>query len=219
MIDSPFQIFNQFKNNLHISLIIKEDNITNDLQIADILKVPDICSLWQVHGNKTINVNSPTSRTQQADGMITNKSNLVLTIRTADCQPLVIYSPDTNTLGVLHVGWRGLIAGAIPEFFKLFNSKNTYVGIGPSLCQKCAGFSDPKNELPGIDSKFIDENNCVDLMGVADKQLINLGISKDHIERNFECTCCNPEKYWTYRGGDRGEVKAGHTNVLACYLK
>ncbi len=214
MIEDPFSILIPFKDKLSVTLFTKEDNITSDDQIGD-----NVASLWQVHGNKTIKVNSPTSRTEQADGLVTDKKNLTLSIRMADCQPLIAYDPESNIVGLVHVGWRGLVAGAIPEFFKIMNPASSYVCIGPSLCQKCAIFSDPKNELPNVDSKFVDEANSVDLMGAADEQLSELGVSEDRIERITACTSCNPDKYWAYRGGDKEAVKNGHTNVLSCYLK
>jgi|TARA_Y100000310_G_scaffold336371_1_gene420694 hypothetical protein len=214
MFTNPFTIFKPFEANLSVTLYTKEDNITSDDQIGD-----NVASLWQVHGNKIIEVDSPTSRTEQADGLVTNKKNLILSIRMADCQPILAYDPESNTVGLVHVGWRGLVAGAIPELFKVMDPLKSYVCIGPSLCQKCAIFSDPNNELPNVDPKFFDENNCVDLMGAADKQLVDLGVSADRIERMTDCTSCNPDKYWAYRGGDRDAVKDGHTNVLSCYLK
>lgn len=211
---NPFTILKPFNDKLEVFLFTKEDNITSDDQIGD-----NVASLWQVHGNKTIKVDSPTSREEQADGLVTDKKNLTLSIRMADCQPIIAYDPESNTIGLVHVGWRGLVAGAIPEFFKIMNPASSYVCIGPSLCQKCAIFSDPKNELPDVDLKFVDETNSVDLMGAADEQLYELGVSLDRIERITECTSCNPYKYWAYRGGDRDAVKDGNTNVLACYLK
>ena len=225
MINNPFSLFTQFQNKLSVALFTKDDNITSDEQIASALGIKEVCSLWQVHGNLTIKVDSPTSRTEQADGIVTDKPNLILSIRAADCQPILAYAPDNNVVGVLHAGWRGLIAGAIPGFYKVLKNEfgiepsRTYVVIGPSLCQKCAVFSDSANELPNIDPKFINDKNCVDLQGAADNQFFELGVPKDQLQRHPDCTACNHDKYWTYRGGDKEAVKEGHTNVLACFLR
>ena len=48
---------------------------------------------------------------------------------------------------------------------------------------------------------------------------MDAGIQPQNIERMDDCTRCHPEKYWTYRGGDREAVKAGRTNVMACVLR
>lgn len=159
-----------------------------------------------------------------ADGIVTDRPGLALSTRSADCQSFIVFAPERSVLGVLHVGWRGLIAGAIPAFYAVLkrewniDPRQTFVGIGPSLCPACAGFSDPVRELPNIPAAFVQGKN-VDLRGAADAQLLALGLPRDHLERSLDCTCCHPEKYWTYRGGDREAVKAGHTNLLAAVLR
>ncbi|MFA7682050.1 MAG: polyphenol oxidase family protein [Candidatus Peribacteraceae bacterium] len=223
MIEQPFRLLRTFTE-LRVLLFTKEDAIRNDEDIVESLGTTHISSLQQVHGNRTIHVGGPTARIVQADGMLTQNTNLVLTIRTADCQSFVMYEPEKRVLGVLHVGWRGLIAGAIPEFFATLRAEwniapeDVYVAAGPSLCQQCADFSNPRTELPQIDLRFIAED-CVDLRGSADAQLAALGIASDRFERHSDCTRCQPEKYWTYRGGDKEEVEAGMSNVLACMMR
>jgi copper oxidase (laccase) domain-containing protein len=69
-----------------------------------------------------IAADAPSNRTEEADGMITDVPGLALNLRVADCQSFVIFSPKKNVLGLLHVGWRGLISGAIPEFFAVLTN-------------------------------------------------------------------------------------------------
>lgn len=225
MLTNPFPIFDQFSGRLVTCIFTKDDDVQSDQQALDLIgndKLP-MASLWQIHGNKTVIVSEPTERTIQADGLITNKPNLILSVRFADCQNILVYDPNKKILGLLHVGWRGLIAYAIAEFFKKlkqeFNSDSgdVFVAAGPSLCQKCSRFSDPAKELPDIDPSFFDDH-FVDLRGIAEKQLWEAGIKSDHFERHPDCTCCNPEVYWTYRGEHREKVKNGKSNMLACSI-
>ena len=196
----------------------------SDQSLADNLHTHDYAALQQVHGNRTIIVRERMERTEQADGLITDQSNLVLTIRTADCQPILIYAPDAHVVGLLHAGWKGLVAGCIPAFFQTLSAtcnlqpQDCFVCIGPCLCMHCSDFSNPLLELSGIPKDLIDAKHA-DLRTWADRQLEEAGVLKDHIERMPDCTRCHPEKYWTYRGGDREEVKHGRTNVLACVLR
>lgn len=180
-------------------------------------------SLNQVHGNRTIVARVPSNRTEEADGVITDVPGLTLTLRTADCQSFMIYAPERNVVGLLHVGWRGLLNGAIPQFFVTLKKEfdidaaETSIAAGPSLCQKCAEFTDPKKELPLIDLKFFDGRH-VDLQGIADAELRTCGVLPSHIERHPDCTCCRSDIYWSYRGGDREAVLTGHTNVTTCHM-
>ncbi|MDD5041586.1 MAG: polyphenol oxidase family protein [Candidatus Peribacteraceae bacterium] len=218
---SPFSLFEPFRDRLIVGMWKKKDHQPHD--ICGTLGVKSAASAEQVHGAKTVIARGAVEYAPDADGLVTDHTGLALSVRWADCQAFVLYAPKKNVLGALHAGWRGLNAGAIPAFFAALKNEwdidpeETYVAAGPSLCQKCAGFSDSERELPTIPPEFIAGKN-VDLRGAADAQLLKLGLPPDHFERSPDCTCCNPGKYWTYRGGDREAVRNGGTNVLACVL-
>ncbi|MDD4628041.1 MAG: polyphenol oxidase family protein [Candidatus Peribacteraceae bacterium] len=223
MTPDPFFPAQPFADRFPLRLFTKEDGELSCLQAAQGIGAADFATLNQVHGNRTIVVRGGFDRTEEADGMITDQTGLALIVRAADCQMFVVYDPEKNVIGTLHAGWRGLTGGAIPNFFSkmqsLWNTKTSslYVFAGPSLCPDCAEFSRPHAELPNIDAKFIHDRH-VDLRGEADRQLFEAGVLKNHFERHPDCTCCHPEKYWTWRGGDREAVKAGNVNLLACTL-
>lgn len=190
-----------------------------DDQVAQAFDAP-YASVAQTHGNTTIIVSGP-DHDQGADGLITGTKDLVLITRAADCQSFVIYAPDHNVIGVLHAGWRGLRDEAIREFFAALKRKwnipasETYVGIAPSLCVRCAEFSDPPSELPNVDRSFFRDRH-VDLMSIADFQLKEAGVRQ--MERMQDCTCCKADQYWSVRGGDKDKMAEGYRNILACRL-
>lgn len=223
MIREPFPLFAPFSNRLQIAFCTKEDRISSDDDAAGVLGVKSVVSAQQVHGNKTVIVRSPQQRVPDVDGLITDTTHLTLLLRVADCQSFVVYAPEKNVMGVLHAGWRGVVGGAIPAFFEQLKNEwgidgaDVFVGAGPSLCQRCAEFTDPVMELPGVDPRFFD-GRCVDLRGIADRQLMDCGVLPEHIERSPDCTKCRSDLYWSYRGGDRDAVKNGFTNVLSCTL-
>lgn len=223
ILHSPFTILRPFEKTLSVTVCTKEDDITTDGQLRERIGVEKSASLWQVHGNRTIVVREPTERTEKADGLMTDQRDLLLAIRAADCQLILVYAPERNVVGLLHVGWRGLIAETIPAFFaKLHEEWNihpqeTLIGIGPSFCQCCAEYGEPDHPLRQFPKRFWDRNQ-VDLAGIADWQLTECGVLLKNIERHPDCTCCHPEKYWTYRGGDKEKVLQGYTNVLAVQL-
>ncbi len=223
MINQPFTLLQPFEKKLCIRLFTKEDGVITDQSIASSMGSSDYAALDQVHGERVIRVKSPMHRTEKADGLITDQPNLPLMIRIADCQPLIIYAPEANVVGLLHAGWKGLVAGAIAAFFKTLlatsNAKpeTCLVGIGPCLCKLCAEFTDPLLELRGIPRDLVSGRKA-DLRTWAQRQFVACGVQADHIEEIEDCTRCHPEKYWTYRGGDYEAVKSGRTNMLACVL-
>lgn len=223
MLLQPFKAFRPFETHFRIALLTKKDAVSSDEKVIRVLGPGRMASLRQVHGNRTLVVRTPMQRTEEGDGMLTDARDLWLTVRTADCQPIVLYHPGANVAGVLHVGWKGLLNSAIPAFLRTLAEEwdadpaGAYVAIGPSLCARCAEFSDPLRELPGIDPRFI-RARTADLPGIADDQLKEAGIQPNRIERSPDCTKCLNDRYWSYRGGDREKVMEGWTNVLACVL-
>ena len=208
------ELFPQFSDRLDCRFLSKDD----DREISE----PRV-RLHQVHGNRTIVTREPMESTEEADGVITNEKGLHLMARAADCQNFAVFDPEKNIAGVLHAGWKGLIAGAIPEFFRTLSTEfgsdmsKIVVAAGPSLCTACAEFSDPKIELPGIDESYFD-GRCVDLQKVAQDQMIATGILEENFTRHPDCTRCHPETYLTYRGGDKSDVQSGLSNVLVLTL-
>lgn len=223
MITHPFSLMHAFDDALTVALFTKQDDIRSDAGAASAVGATQSAGLHQVHGNRVIVVRDQLSRTEQADGMITDVPGLALCIRWADCQNFVVYEPKKKILGAMHVGWKCLRAGTIPELFRVLKQDcgvtgtDVYVAAGPSLCLTCSDFSDPLTEMPNAPSAFVHGKN-VDLRGWADHQLMEAGVRPDRIERHPACTRCMPDTYWTYRGGHREEVRAGHTNILTAFL-
>lgn len=222
MITHPFQILAPYKEEFDLRFLTKEDNVHNDAEIGTLSGAKRTVGLRQLHGSVVHVVREPSSRVLDGDGLVTDVPGLTLTIRFADCQGLVIYAPKHNVVGLIHAGWRGVVAGVIPSFFATLTSEwnidptDTFVGIGPSLCEQCADFSEPATEVPSL--KEFTKGKHVDLRGAADAQLRKAGVQEANIERSSECTRCMPERYWTYRGGHREEVREGYVNCFAVEL-
>jgi YfiH family protein len=217
---APFPLFAQFPE-LTVHILRKEDAVSDDASSAAALGATDsFASVAQTHGNRTVVVRAPGSKQEPADGLVTDTTGLTISVRWGDCQNFVVYAPRQRVVGVLHAGWRGLANGAIPEFFRVLEAEwgiaaaDTYVGAGPSLCMRCADFTDPAAELPADWAAFT-EGRHVNLRKAADAQLLRAGVRSDRIARHADCTRCLPDRYWTWRGGHKDEMKAGSRNVLA----
>lgn len=224
MIKNPFTLFVPFADALDVTLLTKEDAMLTDADMRRALKTDRTASAQQTHEDLTTVVREPVERVAGADGLITDTTDLTLMVRMADCQTFVLYAPTQNVLGVLHAGWKGLVAGAIPQFFVTLKrefgieGKDVYVGAGPSLCERCAEFTDPVNELPGIDPRFFNGRHA-DLNGIADQMLADAGVWRENIERMTDCVKCGSGDYYSYREGSEVVVNEGRRNVLAATLR
>lgn len=224
MIDKAFSLFGPHVDRFDCRFFTKADHLRTDADLAGALGDDRIASLHQVHGDRTIIARRPMNRKEQADGLATDEPGLWLSVRAADCQQVVVYDPAHHAAGAVHAGWKGLKAGAIPSLFAAMraewgtNPADVLVGIGPSICTACAEFTDPTQELAGLDAAFFHGRHA-DLQGIADAQLEALGVQSTQRERHPACTKCESATLWSYRGGDRGAVQAGHCNVVACRLR
>lgn len=218
----PFALLRQFPR-LRVTLVAKEDQLQRGRGLAQFLGTDAIATVRQPHKNRTVVARGPMEETEDADGIVTDATGLTIAVYMADCQTFVTYAPRQNVVGVLHAGWKGLVAGAIPTHIKAFKKEwgidptELFVAAGPSLCMKCSEFTDPVRELAGLDPIFF-RGRLADLRGAADAQLRSSGIQPAHMERHPDCTRCNPDRYWSYRGPDRELVKQGWENLMAVCL-
>ena len=90
----------------------------------------------QIHSNKVIFVEKPNSQTLNADGIISNRKDLILGVLTADCAPIVILGK--KYFGIIHAGWKGTFSGIIENAINFFLKKgeckeDIFVDVGPHL--------------------------------------------------------------------------------------
>ncbi|MDX2159758.1 MAG: peptidoglycan editing factor PgeF [bacterium] len=72
------------------------------------------CSVWQVHSVDTVLVKRPVHGRRwiaAADGMITDQPDTPLSMRFADCTPILLHDPVKGVIGAAHAGWRGTVKG------------------------------------------------------------------------------------------------------------
>lgn len=208
---------------IDIRLFTKADASPSYGEIAQSLGTDGIARPEQVHGSGVWVTREPGINLVKADAVVTDEANLALAITWADCQNFLVYAPGKRVIGLIHAGWKGLRAGVIPAFFETLKREwridaiETFVGAGPSLCLACAEFTDPTHEVPEL-APFI-RGRCIDLRAAAERHCVQSGLPLSHFERTEGCPRCESQTYWTYRGGDREEVKRGRVNVLACVLR
>ncbi len=139
-----------------------------------------------------------------ADGLLSESADICLTVRTADCIPLIFADPS-GLFGIVHVGWRGFAAGILNELFievrkRGRDAENSSVHLGPSIGKCCFEVGDEVAAL--FDDDFIEERNgrfYVDLPGAARNIISAYGVRETNVEISSECTCCGKERFYSYR--------------------
>jgi hypothetical protein len=108
-----------------------------------------IVRLRQVHGagvmtiRTTDAIHASTAEWGAADAAVTDNAAVALSVRVADCVPLLIGDQRTGAAAAIHAGWRGaasgVVAAAVRELASAFsaNPADLVAAVGPSIGPCC----------------------------------------------------------------------------------
>ncbi len=171
-------------------------------------------SPFQTHSSEIAIIEKDhSSQNLSADGAISNLENVCLTVRSADCIPMLMAEPSTGFFGALHVGWRGLIGGITEELFNLsgdfkLNPEDMHFCLGPSIGNCCYEVGDEVAALfeDHVISKS-DDRYFVDLPKALKNKLISLGVRESNVGESPGCTSCLSDKYYSYRRDGKAPIQ------------
>lgn len=160
--------------------------------------------LRQVHGNEIHAVDEP-AEDLTGDGLLTDRPDLVLGVRIADCCGILVYDKKRNVVGAVHSGWRGTqvnIAGqAISLMVERWKSDVDDIFVYMSPCA-----SGERYEVGDDVARFFPEHiramesgrYLFDNHAAIRAQLVGTGISAERITVDEACTLVD-ERYHSHR--------------------
>jgi YfiH family protein len=180
----------------------------NRLRVARFFQSQTVVYIHQNHGTRVAEVKEGRGMIQriEADAVITASSHHALAIQTADCQAILLYDPAQKAVANIHNGWRGsignIIGKTIERMSACFNSRpqDLWAGLGPSLGPCCAEFVNYKKELPPWMWRYKGEGRKFDFWQMSRDQLTAAGIPASNIAIGGQCTRCQSDIYYSYRG-------------------
>lgn len=160
----------------------------------------------QVHGDNIIIVEKP-GNLGVGDGLITDVYNIFLTGTYADCASVLIFEPYRKVVGLLHIGWRGLFQEVskkcIYEICRVYNIKpdTLLIGISPHIKQCCYIVHNDVANLFNQEFLIKTEDQCwkFSIENVIIKQLLEVGVNKNNIEKSAFCSSCYKDMFFSYR--------------------
>jgi YfiH family protein len=167
---------------------------------------------YQVHSARVLRA-APGMRGEQADGIWTDEPDLPILVMSADCLPVAVARviTDEQAVAVLHVGWRGLLAGIVEAGAEAIRGGTLAAAIGPGIGPCCYEVGEevaaPFRERFGND---VVRDGRLDLWTSAERALRAAGI--DHVDRFDRCTACEPETFFSHR---RDHGRTGRQGVIA----
>ncbi|MBI3942109.1 MAG: peptidoglycan editing factor PgeF [Chloroflexi bacterium] len=184
----------------------------------------DLTSVWLVHGNDILEAGAKGARLGQADGVITNISEIPLLMRSADCVPVLVYDPEHRAVGLAHAGWRGTLSGVtynlVQQMGRVYSSRPEALlaGIGPSIGPCC--YQVGPEVVAAVRQTFTDADALLhpqrdgsyhfDLWKANERWLKRALVGS--VEHSSQCTACQVHNWFSHR---RERGKTGRFGLVA----
>ncbi len=203
--EAPYNSFNLGKNtndnveHLHQNI----EKLCSDLHLIS----DSIVRSHQVHGTAILNAEKG-GMYDGYDAMITQQTNLLLTITTADCIPILVFDKGNRAVAAIHAGWRGLkdelLLKTVLEMQESFGTiaDDCFVYAGP--CISLDVFEVGDEVAHQFDQKFHQYNKTtgkihLDLKNILKQQLIESGIPQSQFEIDKHCSFKEENLYFSHR--------------------
>jgi YfiH family protein len=179
------------------------------------------CWVYQVHGSDVCSVRPGEAFESgaKADALVIDDPARLVSVKYADCVPILLSTMDGRAVAAIHAGWRGVAARVVPAAVARLREMaqpqaELLAAIGP-----CIGFErfEVGHEVIEVfQTLFGDaapirragEKGFIDLRKAVRLQLIGCGIDSDRIDTTDRCTARDAEEFYSHRrdGGVTGRM-------------
>lgn len=176
---------------------------------------PDsIFDVWQVHSADAVFADAPRKMDepyQKADIILTDKPEVTLFMRFADCVPILVHDPVKRVVGIAHAGWKGTVrdvaGAAVSKLRERYGSKPSDIiacigpSIGPDHYEVGQDVITQVKQTFGNDAGLVLQTNHegihFDLWKANQYLLERTGVSQ--IEQAGICTACHTDDWFSHR--------------------
>lgn len=193
-------------------------------------RLESLFDVWQVHSADAAFAESPRKPGedyQKADIIFTDRPEVTLYMRFADCVPILLFDPIRAVLGMAHAGWLGTVRGATSQAIRTMAAhygsrpSDIVAAIGPSI--------GPDHYEVGQDvigkvrqafglaaDAWIEQREgktYLDLWAANHTQLEGAGVQQ--IEEARICTACHLDDWFSHRAEKGKTGRFGALMALA----
>lgn len=150
----------------------------------------------------------------EADILITREAACPVGVRVADCLPVLLADPEAGVVAAVHAGWRGTVDRVVGTAISAMRAQGAKAErliacLGPCIGPCCFSIgADVADALAGCcDGAVLHvHDGYANLAAINIRQLQLAGIGEARIEHLGACTCCEPQRFFSYRrdGGQSG---------------
>jgi YfiH family protein len=182
-------------------------------------RVPEtMYDVWQVHGNDVVRADAPRPANTphlKADAILTDRPEVTLFMRFADCVPVLLADPRRRVVGLAHAGWLGTVrrtvAAAVNAMVEQYRSNpaDVIACMGPSI--GAHHYEVGSEVIEQVRHTFGAEANSLLAASNGDKQRAQFDLwaanrlileqsGVKQIEMAGLCTACNLDDWYSHRG-------------------
>lgn len=172
------------------------------------LRVENLTAVRQFHSDLIVISKGTRGLIGEGDALITTHGGTLLSVRTADCLPILLTDVRQRAVGAVHAGWRGTVLGiamnTVRAMEREYGSKpeDLRVAIGPGIGSCC--FEVGPEVAAQFETLFPERDDLqtrvkLDLVEANVRQLIGAGVSFQHIDAARICTCCDGDLFHSFR--------------------
>ena len=171
----------------------------------------ELCHVHQVHGAAVVRVERDRGfdTSAKADALVGSDPQRVLSVRVADCVPILLAAEGGRTVAAVHAGWRGVISGAVPAALAAMGedvARTCVAAIGPCIGgdafevghEVLAEFVRVFGDDAPITRRVGDKGH-VDLREAVRLQLIRAGVPQERIDTTDRCTYRDAGEFFSHR--------------------
>ena len=175
---------------------------------------------YQAHSDLVEKVENKAQIFNNIDGLLTDRKGISLSLRFADCTPILFYDPQKNVIGNIHSGWKGTVQKigqkGLQKMIKEYDCdvKNIICCLGPSIgaCHFEVGedvkeiFENTFSYLGNLEKiikkgemKEDSQKYFIDTTLINKMLLQEAGVLQENIIESNICTVCNKDYMHSYR--------------------
>lgn len=197
---------------------------TRDWGKKDLVRRPEwkdfkMVFLDQIHSNMVHVIDKAPGQNLKGDAVITGQPFFFLTVKTADCLPILIVDEQRKVIAAVHSGWRGTLKRVVQRVIQRLKTHyrcsplSLLVGMGPRVGKGCYEVGDDvrhKYKQQKFSDEFFrphphqDQKYFLDLKEANVSQLLDSGLQRKNIYSLDICTHCD-QRFPSYRR-DREEA-------------
>ena len=181
--------------------------------------------LHQVHGREIVVLRRGDALSEpQADALLTEEPEFALSIRTADCAPILIGEKSGRIVAAVHAGWRGVVAGIVPETLAALQrlgipASHMLLAIGPCIGVQAFEVGEEVAEQfrtwdQTVISRPSNAKPHVDLSRAVALQARQFGLSPAQVDSTDLCSVRDAELFFSHRR--EAGVTGRMASVIGC---